>query len=71
MSSNGFDEDEYAPRELVSPAQAEKLCKKAKIPLSDLSGLIANREGKPTIAPIDDSRTVYDVDAGVDWGDDS
>lgn len=71
LSSNGFDEDEYAPRELVSPAQAEKLCKKAKIPLYDLSGLIANREGKPTIAPIDDSRPVYDADAGVDWGDDS
>ena len=69
LSSNGFDEDEYAPRELVSPAQAEKLCKTAKIPLSDLSGLIANREGKPTIAPIDDIRPVYDVDAGVDWGD--
>ena len=71
LSSNGFDEDEYAPRELVSPAQAEKLCKKAKIPLSDLSGLIANREGKPTIATIDDNRPVYDVDAGVDWGADS
>lgn len=69
LISNGFTEDDYAPRALVTPAQAEKLCKKAKVPISEMNEYVASREGKPTIAPIDDSRPAYDIDAGVDWGD--
>lgn len=70
FSQHGLSEDEYAPRELVSPAQAEKMCKKAKIPIEAMSSLVASRKGNPTIAPISDSRPAYEVDAGVNWGDD-
>lgn len=57
----GFTEDEVAPRELISPAQAEKLLKKTK--RSQKFGLISKfmerPRGKASIAPEDDPRPEY------------
>lgn len=66
---NGVSEDDFNPRSLVSPAQAEKLCKLSGIPIDELFSCLASRSGKPTIAPIEDKRPTYVVDEGVDWDD--
>ena len=73
FADNGLDENTFNPRSLVSPAQAEKLCKANSIPLSDMDLLIASRIGKPTIAPIGDKRKEFvpneDLADSVDWQD--
>lgn len=69
LREKGFNEDEYAPRALVTPAQAEKLCKKSEVALNELEPFIANRQGKPTLAPITDKRPVFTEYDDVEWGD--
>ena len=61
-----FGEDDFAPRSLVSPAAAEKLLKQNGVK-EDLSHLIADRTGKPTLAPMSDKRPEYAPDEGVEW----
>lgn len=69
MLSHGLNEDDFSPRTLVTPAQAEKLCKKSSIDLNELNEYIANRTGKPTIAPISDKRPEFANYNDVDWDD--
>jgi hypothetical protein len=54
MTKLGFDEDQVAPRELVSPAQAEKLL--GKTGKKTLAPFITTPEGGPTLAPESDPR---------------
>lgn len=61
-----FGEDDFAPRSLVSPAAAEKLLKQNGVK-EDLSHLLADRTGKPTLAPMSDKRPEYVPDKGVEW----
>lgn len=69
LRENGFNEDDYAPRSTITPAQAEKLCKKSAIAINKLEPFIANRLGKPTLAPITDKRPAFEEYADVDWGE--
>lgn len=69
LRENGFNEDDYAPRSTIMPAQAEKLCKKSAIAINELEPFIANRLGKPTLAPITDKRPAFEEYADVDWGE--
>lgn len=64
FSSLGLSDDDFQPRTLVSPAGAEKLLKKQGLP-QDVSGLISDRSGKPTLAPMSDKRAEYTPDDGV------
>ncbi len=61
MKKLGFKEDEYAPRELVSPARAEKLFKKTKQmqKFGIISELMERPQGKPSIATSDDPRPEF------------
>lgn len=55
--TNGAD---FAPRKLVSVAEAEKLLGKTKFKnASDLKGLYGAIEGKPKLAPLSDSKPAY------------
>jgi hypothetical protein len=47
------DDKAYAPREIISPTQAEKLLKDAYKPLANM---VTQSEGKPRLVPEDDSR---------------
>ena len=61
-----FDLNEFQPRQLVSVAQAEKLCKRHKIDFEPLRALVDELSGKPTIAPVEDKRpalTIVDMDS--------
>ncbi len=71
LAALGLGIDDIAPRTLVTPAKAEKLLKRAGIPPTKLDedGMIANRQGSPTLVPISDPRPAFEPDAGVDWGD--
>lgn len=61
-----FDLDEFQPRQLVSVAQAEKLCKRHKIDFEPLRTLVEELSGSPTIVPVRDKRpalTIIDMDS--------
>lgn len=61
-----FDLDEFQPRQLVTVAQAEKLCKRHKIDFEPFRALVDELSGKPTIAPVEDKRpalTIVDMDS--------
>lgn len=66
FKSLNIGEDDFAPRSLVTPAAAEKMLKTKGIK-QDLSQLIADRKGKPTLAPITDKRPEYVADDDVEW----
>ena len=61
-----FTEDDFTPRSLVTPAAAEKLLKQKGVK-ENLSHLIADRIGAPTLTPIGDKRPEYVADGGVEW----
>jgi Protein of unknown function (DUF2800) len=55
--SLGFNEEEFAPRKLVSPAQAEKLVGAAAV-----APLATKPAGEPTLAPVSDKRPPYKLE---------
>ena len=61
MMKLGFTENEVAPRELISPAQAEKLLKKTKRSkeFGRISKFMERPRGKASIASEDDPRPEY------------
>ena len=67
FSKLGLSDDDFQPRTLLSPAGAEKLLKKQGLS-QDVSDLVADRTGKPTLVPISDKRPEYVPDDGV-WSD--
>lgn len=76
LRGKGLKVDERAPRKFVSPYAAEKALKKAGLLDSarKLDELIEKSQGKPTLAPVDDSRPALppsaqdDFDVEVDDG---
>lgn len=56
-----FDLDEFQPRQLVTVAQAEKLCKRHKIDFEPLRALVDELSGRPTIAPVEDKRPALKI----------
>lgn len=56
-----FDLDEFQPRQLVSVAQAEKLCKRHKIDFEPLRALVDELSGRPTIAPVEGKRPALKI----------
>jgi hypothetical protein len=60
-ASVGLAEDAYAPRSLVSPAQAEKLLK-GYTKADDLADLIEKPKGEPVLAPASDKRPALPPD---------
>jgi hypothetical protein len=62
MVQAGIPEDEYAPRKLVSPAQAEKLKKSGFDVAASLADLIEKPKGEPTLAPASDKRAALPPD---------
>lgn len=67
FNEHDVSEDDYSPRKLVSPAQAEKICKSKGLSFDGLTSMIRTQTGKPTIAPLTDKRSEYAIDVGVDW----
>jgi hypothetical protein len=64
-----FDLDIFQPRQLVSVAQMEKICKSHKIDFEALKPMVDELSGRPTIAPIDDKRpalSIIDMDSKFD-----
>lgn len=61
MLRSGIPQDDYAPRSLVSPAQAEKLFKKFKLTAKwdKIAKLIERPEGEVTFAKDSDPRPAY------------
>lgn len=51
-----FDEDTVAPRELLSPKQAEDLMKENDMPHKTIGYLIERTEGRPLLVPAEDPR---------------
>lgn len=62
----GVPEDKLYVKKIISPAVAEKLLPKDK--RSELAGLVARSEGRPTLAPEDDPRPAIGS-AVEDFGD--
>lgn len=56
-----FDLDEFQPRQLVTVAQAEKLCKRRKIDFEPFRALIDELSGRPTITPVEDKRPALTI----------
>lgn len=54
LASKGFTQDQYAPRVLLSVAQAEKLIGKKQFTGSELFDLVGSTEGKPKLIPASD-----------------
>jgi hypothetical protein len=58
----------YAPRKIVSPAQAEKALGKKRV--GEINELIVKPSGKPTLAPASDKRPAVSINADdFDFGD--
>ena len=54
--------DDYAPREMVSPAQAEKLAREAR---KKLQPFIVTPEGESTLVPESDKRPAVESDVAA------
>lgn len=59
-------EEEVWEKSVISPAAVEKLIGKNKFP-KDVFNLIAKAPGQPVIAPLDDKREAYAVDASKEF----
>lgn len=60
----GYNEEEFAPRKMLSPAQAEKLLKDKKV----MADLIETPAGKATLAPATDKRPALQPMSAIDTG---
>jgi hypothetical protein len=73
LTELGVPEDQSVEKTLVSPAQAEKLLKKAGYRNKDipslLDGITAKPPGKPTLAPLGDKRPALVDLSGVTFDD--
>lgn len=60
----GYNEEEFAPRRVLSPAQVEKMLKDKKV----MEGLIETPAGKATLAPLTDKRPALTPMGSIDTG---
>jgi hypothetical protein len=69
LQEMGFNEDEVAPREFLSPAGIEALLKKAKrsSEWGSIASLVTRPHGKYAIAPVSDPRP--EITRGSEFGD--
>jgi hypothetical protein len=65
-----LDEDEIAPRRLVSPAQAEKLIGGGKKTRDQITKLTEKTSKGVTLAPLSDPRPALAADAAMEFGED-
>ena len=65
----GLDEDEFMPRKMISPAEAEKLLLDKGLSRKEaeevVKAVVVSRSSGVTFAPLTDKRQAYGNDDGV------